>query len=67
VPEIRTDLHTTQEQKIVLGSQIANQEAVPALIMLGHDDAIQPEPFGFLNEFNRVQIAIRRVPTRMNM
>jgi hypothetical protein len=67
MPEISTDLHTAQEQKIVLGSKIPDQEAVPALIVLSDHHPIQAEPLGFLNERNGVQITISRVPTRMDM
>jgi hypothetical protein len=67
VSEIGAHLHTAQEQKIVLGSQVAHLETIPALIVLSDHDPIQTKSFGFSNEFNRVQVAISRIPTRMDM
>src|SRR5215467_11980556 len=67
MPQVRTHFRTAQKQEIVLCSQLARPETIPATIMLGDYHAVEPQALGLTNEINGTQIAIGGVPTRMDM
>ena len=58
MPQVRTHFHAAQKQEIVLCSQLARPETVPATVMLGDYHAVEPQALCLMNEFNGTQIAI---------
>src|SRR5713226_8697286 len=56
VTQIRTHFHPTQKQKIMLCSQLARPETVPAAIVLCDHHAVEPQALRFVDQIDGTQI-----------